>query len=248
MKRRNLLVSMMIAALALASGCGTGALKGEKRDGNYLVIADLDAVSVAQVGYKGVPPTVRRFANRDWGIDATVGAGIEQVVAGRVQGNARYVDDAELTSRLSYEKILVMRGLDADDVEFIRQKYAADAFDYLILVTKTRLGMSELQGAGMRQKDIPMADFRCQFFAAMQLDVFELATGRIVSTVSESQRENCPVDRYFDDIEQIDARAQADIRDHVVRVSAQTANKIARHLLMRDDEEDEFRLRLPGFE
>jgi len=239
---------VLVVTLALISGCGTGPINTEKRDGNYLIITDLPDVSIAQVGYKGVAPTVRAIANRDWNINSAVGKAIEQVVAERVQGKGIYVDDAEIINHLSYGKMLVMRKLDADAAEFIRSKHAADSIDYLVLVTKARLGMSDLSGVGLRQKDIPFADFHCQFFTAMQLDVYELATGKLLSTLTESLHEDCPVGKYFDDVTKIDDKALGEIQQRVVRMSTKTANKIARHLLMTDAEKDEFKLRPPGFE
>jgi len=162
--------------------------------------------------------------------------------------NARELDDTAITERISFEKALLLRKLDADDAEFIKNKYAAQSPDYLVLVTKSRLGMSELYGAGVRQKDIPMADFHCQFFASVQLDVFELSTGKILSTLTESQHEDCPTEKYFDDVNKIDEKSLAQIRENVVRVATKTANKVARHLLMTEAEgKDEFKLRLPGF-
>jgi hypothetical protein len=241
-------ISLLTVVLALAGGCSTGGLISEKRDGNYLVIADIADVSIADVGYAGVAPDVRSVAGSEWGINDTVGKRVEQVIGGRVNGKAFYVDDREIIDHLSYKKILLMRKLDANDAEFIREKYAAQVPDYLVLVTKSRFGMSDFSGAGMRQKDIPMADFHCQFFAAMQLEVFELSTGKILSTLTESQREDCPVKTYFDDINRIDSGALDQIREGVVRVTNRTANKIARHLLMTDAEKDEFKLRAPGFE
>jgi len=241
-------MSALTAVLALAGGCSTGGLISEKRDGNYLVIADMADVSIADVGYAGVAPDVHNIAGGEWRISETVGKSIEQVIGERVNGKALYADDHSIIDHLSYQKILLMRKLDADDAEFIRKKYAAQAPDYLVLVTKSRFGMSDFSGAGMRQKDIPMADFHCQFFAAMQLEVFELSTGKILSTLTESQREDCPVKTYFDDINKIDNNALGQIREGVVRVTNRTANKIARHLLMTDAEKDEFKLRAPGFE
>lgn len=239
---------LLLVATALLSACGTGAIKGDKREGSYLVIADLPAVSVAEVGYKGTAPKVRTIANSDWSINGTVGAGVEQVISDRVKGKGLYVEDREITDRLSYEKLLVMRKLDADDAEFIRTKYAAHAVDHLVLITKHRYGMSEFYGAGMRQKDIPMADFRCQFFAALQLEVYELSSGKILSTVTEAQREDCPVNKYFTDVNSIGDKELGDIRQGVQHVAARAANRVARHLLMTDAEKDEFKMRLPGFE
>lgn len=248
MKKSVQWVHVLMATLTLIGGCGTGPIKDEQRNGNYLIVADLPDARIADVGYKGVAPTVRAIANRKWGINATVGKSIAQVIGERVQGKALYVDDSEITGRLSYEKMLVMRKLDADDAEFIRKKYQEASIDYLVLVTKYRLGMSDLYGVGMQQKDIPMADFHCQFFAAMQLEVYELSSGKIISTLTESQREDCPVEKYFDDINKISDARQSTIRDGVVTVTAKTANRIARHLLMTDAEKDEFKLLLPGFE
>jgi hypothetical protein len=241
-------VGVPALALALLGGCSTGPIKDEKREGSYLIIADLPDVSIADVGYKGVAPNVRTIANDDWAINGTVGSGVEQVIGDRVSGKALYVDDKEVLGRLSYEKILILRKLDADDAEFIRNKYAANSPDYLVLITKYRFGMSEFYGAGMRQKDIPMADFRCQFFAALQLEVYELSTGKILSTLTESQREDCPVSKYFDDVNSIGEKEQVDIKHGVQHIAAKAANRIARHLLMTDAEKDEFKLRLPGFE
>lgn len=238
----------LVAALVLLSACSTGPINSEKRKGNYLVIADLPDVSIADVGYKGVAPDVRTFANNDWAINSTVGSGVEQVIGDRVDGKALYVDDKEILGRLSYEKILLLRKLDADDAEFIRNKYAAQSFDYLVLVTKFRDGMSEFYGAGMRQKDIPMADYRCQFFTALQLEVYELSTGKILSTLTESQREDCPASKYFDEVGKIGDKQLAEIKRGVQHTAAKAANRVARHLLMTETEKDEFKLRLPGFQ
>lgn len=237
-----------LIAATLISACSTGPIKGDKREGSYLVITDLPDVSIADVGYKGTAPRVRTIANGDWSINGTVGAGVEQVVSDRVKGKALYVDDKEITGRLSYEKMLVMRKLDADDAEFIRTKYAAHAIDHLVLITKYRFGMSEFYGAGMRQKDIPLADFRCQFFTALQLDVYELSSGKILSTVTEAQHQDCPVNKYFTDVSSIGDKELGEIRQGVQHVAARAANRVARHLLMTDAEKDEFKMRLPGFE
>jgi len=239
----------LLMALALIGGCNTGLIKSEKRDGNYLVVVDLPVASLADVGYAGVKPTVRTVSDEKGRVSSAAGDSIAQVISERVKGKGSYVAGTDITERISYEKILLLRKLDADDAEYIKKTYAAQSPDYLVLVTKSRFGMSDLYGVGMRQKDIPMADFRCQFFASVQLEVFELSTGKILSTLTESQREDCPSEKYFEDINKIDEKTLADIKDGVVRVSAKTANKIARHLLVTEAEEkDEFKLRLPGFE
>lgn len=242
------LFTVLVTTLLLMSGCSILPLSDGNRAGNYLVIVDLPDVSIAKVGYKGSTPEVRTIANGDWGVSGIVGSGIEQVISERVKGEALYADDKEITDRLSYEKMLVMRKLDADDAEFIREKYASDSIDFLVLVTKYRYGMSEFYGAGMRQKDIPMPDFHCQFFTALQLEVYELSTGKILSTVTESQREDCPVKKYFDDVNNIADKELGDIRQGVQHVAAKAANRVARHLLMTDTEKEEFKIRLPGFE
>jgi hypothetical protein len=238
--------STLAVAMSLVA-CSTGPIKDEKRNGNYLVISDLPDVSVADVGYKGVAPDVRTFANNDWAINSTVGSGVEQVISDRA-GKALYVDDKEILGRLSYEKIMLLRELDADDAEFIRKKYEGQAPDYLVLITKFRFGLSEFYGAGMRQKDIPMADFKCQFFTALQLEVYELSTGKILSTLTETQREDCPANKYFDDVKSIADRELEEIKHGVQHIAAKAANRVARHLLMTDAEKDEFKIRLPGFE
>jgi hypothetical protein len=241
--------SALLMALAMLNGCGTGSINSEKRDGNYIVVVDLPAATVADVGYAGVKPTVRSLSAGEGSLNAVAGSSVTKVINDRVRGNNAYADDAAIAERISLEKVLLLRKLDADDADFIKKKYAAQSPDYLVLVTKSRFGMSELYGAGVRQKDIPMADFHCQFFASLQLDVFELSTGKILSTLTEAQHEDCPSNKYFDDINKIDDKALAEIRENVERVTIKTANKIARHLLMTEAEgKDEFKLRLPGFE
>jgi hypothetical protein len=243
------LIGILVMALGLVTaGCGMGPISADRRTGNYLVVADLADVGIASVGYSNAAPTVRRIANSDWGIDAVAGRSVAAVIDERVDGKGIAVDDAELTGRLSYEKILLLRKLDDDDAAFIRERYAAQAPRYLVLLTKARVGMSELYGTGVRQKNIPMADYRCQFYAAMQLDLIDLGTGRILSTLTESKTDNCAIDKYFDDINNISDDAPALIREGVVRLTGKTANRIARHLLMTDAEKDEFRFRVPGFE